>query len=124
MTPTASSKVGSGGKAESPGGEGRVTDLLAKPFLNRMGVRPGKPTIAAVIQFMCETYHLTRDELLSGRRDKWVWRARQEAYWRARTEVRAPLGMIARIFRKDITTVRHGIEMHEARMGAQSGAQG
>lgn len=111
MTPTASSKVGSGGKAESPGGEGRVKrDMLL--------ITAEDPPLHKIIAEVAKKYALTYVDLISRRRTrKLVW-PRQEAMWRCLKETTASYPEIGRaIGGRDHTTVIHGVRAHEARMG-------
>jgi hypothetical protein len=63
-----------------------------------------------IIAEVCEGHRITRDDLFSNKIDRKFSRARQEAYYRMRTELGLSYPRIAALMgRKDHTTVIHGI---------------
>lgn len=80
-------------------------------------IKPGQQIIREVAE-----QHGVRVVDMSGpRRDLKIVAARQEAMWRVKMErPDMSLPMIGRLFKRDHTTVLHGIRVHEKRMEAAS----
>lgn len=70
--------------------------------------------MAEIVSEVAEEYGVRPDEILGPRRFKRLAEARQEAMRRCRETGRTS-GQIAREFRRDPTTVLHGIARAEAR---------
>lgn len=68
-----------------------------------------------IILDVARKHGLTVGEVLSDQRSQRVVRPRQEAMWRASKETLLSLPAIGRAFKKDHTTVMHGIRRHERR---------
>jgi chromosomal replication initiator protein len=68
-----------------------------------------RPGIAAIQDAVCAVLHLSRDELLSSSRTPRVTRARHIAMYLTRELTGHSLAEIARAFRRDHSTVLHGI---------------
>jgi chromosomal replication initiation ATPase DnaA len=68
---------------------------------------------------VCRTHGVTLDELCGRTRTRAASCARHEAWWQIRhhPKLHYSLGDIGRLFRRDHTTVRHGIEAHQGRIG-------
>jgi chromosomal replication initiation ATPase DnaA len=76
-------------------------------------------TVEDIIRDVCERRDVSRDDLLSPRRQTNVVRARQEAMWLVRHKTGLSLPNIARRFGgRDHTTILHGIRTHQARLDA------
>jgi len=75
----------------------------------------------SIMRDACRKHGLTMEELRGTTRRRDIVHARQECFYRMRTEVTAlgrPLSLprIARLFGRDHSTIVHGIERHAQRM--------
>lgn len=75
----------------------------------------------SIMRDVCRKHGLTMEELRGTTRRRDIVHARQECFYRMRTEVTAlgrPLSLprIARLFGRDHSTIVHGIERHAQRM--------
>jgi chromosomal replication initiation ATPase DnaA len=70
-----------------------------------------------LVTAICHARGVTVEELCGRQRTQAVAQARHEAWWRMRhhPERHYSLAEIGRLFARDHTTVRHGIEMHARR---------
>jgi len=66
---------------------------------------------------VCRTHGVTLDEVCGRARTRAASCARHEAWWQIRhhPELHYSLADIGRLFQRDHTTVRHGVEAHQAR---------
>jgi chromosomal replication initiation ATPase DnaA len=73
--------------------------------------------VRQIIEAVAAEWRVTVDDILSDRRQQPIAQARQVAMWLARhcTLLSAPV--IGRAFRRDHTTVLHGVEVVELRLG-------
>lgn len=55
--------------------------------------------------------------IISHMRPKWIMEPRHEAMFRCVAETDLPLTVIARVFRKDHTTIGHAVMRHHIRTG-------
>lgn len=76
------------------------------------------PRIRDVQREVAVAHGLGRADLLRRDRRASVARVRHEAMWRAWVLTRRPFTILAREFRRDRTTVAHGIQAHQERMKA------
>lgn len=86
-----------------------ATDLLA----GQIG-----PTLRSVARAACAAWDVTLPQLLSERRDAALVEARQAAWLLARELTTASLPAIGRAFRRDHSTVLHGLRRAAARLAA------
>jgi chromosomal replication initiator protein len=101
-----------------------ITSREASPELAREALEPkerrsshespgpdvrGRPSIPAIQDAVCAVLHLSRDDLLSASRTPELSRARHLAMYLARELTGLSLAEIARAFRRDHSTVLHGI---------------
>lgn len=76
---------------------------------------PSLPLHAVLLE-VCQKHGLTREDLMSDRRDAKHARARQEYYWRAKHNSKASLPKIGQLVNKGHHTVMWGIRRYEKRM--------
>lgn len=88
--------------------------LFARPFVNRLGIRPVKPTIRCIIEQTCTKYRVRVDDLLGDGRTAELAKARQEIYFRSHIELRKTTGEIGRVMGRHPSTVCHGIERYRS----------
>jgi chromosomal replication initiation ATPase DnaA len=74
-----------------------------------------RPLIHEIISEVAKQHGVTPVAITSDRRNAKLVAARHEAMWRARNETTHSLPRIAQSFRRDHTTVMHGVARHEAR---------
>lgn len=79
---------------------------------------PSGASIRDIVAHVAAAHGIAVTEILSDRRRKPVVRARQEAMYLAATQTHHSLPAIGRAFRRDHTTVLHGIRQHADRIGA------
>ncbi len=79
---------------------------------------PRSSSLHQVIALVAEASGIPRRELLSSRRTKRTVEVRQAAMWLARQTSLHSYPAIGRVFRRDHTTVMHGVSRTEARMAA------
>lgn len=84
--------------------------LLARPFVNRLGLRPGEPSILQIQQEVCERHKLTLAELLSPRRHALIVACRHEAMWECTKRTSFSLPVIGKAFRRDHTVVLYAAQ--------------
>lgn len=73
-----------------------------------------RPLIHEIISEVAKKHGVTPVAITSDRRNAKLVAARYEAMWRARNETTYSLPRIGMAFRRDHTTVLHGIAKHEA----------
>lgn len=73
--------------------------------------------LAPLVDEVCRRRGVVRDELCGRARTSSVSRARQELWWliRNQPDLHYSFLEIASLFRRDHTTVRHGIRAHQQR---------
>ena len=87
-------------------------------------VRPPR-TAREIARAVAVKHKIGFNELISGRRSRYIVLARQEAYWRCRNETTLSLPQIGRFLGgKDHTTVLHGIRPSEKRLALAKYARG
>lgn len=96
--------------------------LLSRSFTNKLGIHAGTPTIRSIMHEVCDEYGITLAEMLGPRRSRYIVWPRQEAYWRAARETGASLLTLAREFRRDHTSIMHGMRQYELRNLLRSAA--
>lgn len=74
------------------------------------------PTVQEILAEVAKKYGVTVLELVGDRRDRMIVRARQEAMWRCSKETGKSGAAIARLMRRDHTSVIAGVRRHEERM--------
>jgi chromosomal replication initiation ATPase DnaA len=79
-----------------------------------------RPRIHEIISEVAKRHGVTPIAIISDRRNTKLVAARHEAMWRARNETTYSLPRIGRAFRRDHTTVLHGVAKHEKRIAANS----
>ena len=96
-----------------------MTDLLYRPFVNRLGIRPGfSPD--QLKQIACEVADrngISYAQMVGLQRSRLIAWARQEAYWECSRRTGASLPQIGRVFSRDHSSVLYGIREHEKRAG-------
>jgi chromosomal replication initiation ATPase DnaA len=85
----------------------------ALAVIDALGARDLLDLVAGV----CRAHGVTLDEVCGRQRTQAVSWARHEAWWRLRHHPgrHYSLAEIGRLFGRDHTTVRHGIELHDRR---------
>jgi len=73
-------------------------------------------TVAEIQQAVARFYHLRQDALIGPRRHYEVSRPRQVAMYLARKHTRASFPQIGRLFRRDHSTIVHGVQMVKQRL--------
>lgn len=94
---------------------------LPSSFICEAGSIPmsGTPRWKAIALEVAAKHGVRFNDLLSTRRNRASVAARHEAFWRCREETNMTLPQIGRMFGgRDHSTVTHGIQKHEKRMGA------
>lgn len=76
--------------------------------------------LTCLVDEVCRRRGVVREELCGRARSSSVARARQELWWLIRNQPdrHYSLPEIASLFRRDHTTVRHGIQAHQRRAAA------
>lgn len=83
----------------------------------RQAQNPLTPRWKRITLELCVKYKVSFVALTSDRRELPLPSIRAEAWWRIRNETTLSYTTIARLFRKDHTTVLYGVEQHEKRVG-------
>lgn len=86
-------------------------------------VTPAPKTARGIARQVAAKHKIGVNEILSGRRSRYIVIARQETYWRCRNETTLSLPQIGRFLGgKDHTSVLHGIRQYEKRLKANADA--
>jgi len=84
------------------------------PWWDRATEREGDVFIRDIIAEVADEFQLFPSDIVSHKRRSKIVKARQKAMWRARQETDASYLKLARIFKRDHTTVIHGVRCWEA----------
>ena len=76
--------------------------------------REGDVFIRDIIAEVADEFQLFPSDIVSHKRRSKIVKARHKAMWRARQETDASFLKLARIFKRDHTTVIHGVRCWEA----------
>lgn len=80
-------------------------------------VRGCGPSVDSIIDAVAIKHGLTRNQILSDSKSKPIVLARHEGYFIAVCETRLSLPQIGKKFRRDHTSILHGVRMHALRNG-------
>ncbi len=83
---------------------------------NKATEREGDVFIRDIIAEVADEFQLFPSDIVSHKRRSKIVAARHKAMWRARQETDASFLKLARIFKRDHTTVIHGVRCWEARL--------
>ena len=78
--------------------------------------REGDVFIRDIIAEVADEFQLFPSDIVSHKRRSKIVKARQKAMWRARQETDASYLKLARIFKRDHTTVIHGVRCWKAKL--------
>ena len=78
--------------------------------------RDGDVFIRDIIAEVADEFQLFPSDIVSHKRRSKIVKARHKAMWRARQETDASYLKLARIFKRDHTTVIHGVRCWEAKL--------
>lgn len=67
-------------------------------------------TLAEIITNACHIFNIPKPDLIWGERSHEIVRARFAVYWAARNGTRLSYSRIARILRRDHSTIQHGVK--------------
>ena len=87
---------------------------MRAPWWDRATEREGDVFIRDIIAEVADEFQLFPSDIVSHKRRSKIVKARQKAMWRARQETDASYLKLARIFKRDHTTVIHGVRCWEA----------
>ena len=87
---------------------------MRAPWWDRSTEREGDVFIRDIIAEVADEFQLFPSDIVSHKRRSKIVKARQKAMWRARQETDASYLKLARIFKRDHTTVIHGVRCWEA----------
>ena len=76
--------------------------------------REGDVFIRDIIAEVADEFHLFPSDIVSHKRRSKIVKARHKAMWRARQETNASYLKLARIFKRDHSTIIHGVRCWEA----------
>ena len=74
---------------------------------------PIPPRLYAISAQVCHKYGITQGQLFGRSVRRVISSARKEVYYRAHEELKMSLANIGRYFRRDHTTIAHGIKQHK-----------
>ena len=87
---------------------------MRAPWWDKSTEREGDVFIRDIIAEVADEFQLFPSDIVSHKRRSKIVKARHKAMWRARQETDASYLKLARIFKRDHTTVIHGVRCWEA----------
>lgn len=96
-----------------------VFDNVAMAAISAPGKGTPRAQIMTMIEGVAARHGFTRAAIMGRSRYKPLVHARQEAYWTVYKNTSFSYLAVARVFGRDHTTITHGINAHEKRMGVQ-----
>lgn len=85
-------------------------------YWNKTNSREDEVRVKDIIAEVADEFKVTPENILSARRVMPIICARQKAMWRARHETNSSYLKLARIFRRDHTTVIHNVKCWQKRI--------
>ena len=92
---------------------------MRAPWWDKNTEREGDVFIRDIIAEVADEFQLFPSDIVSHKRRSKIVAARHKAMWRARQETDASFLKLARIFKRDHSTVIHGVRCWEARLNGK-----